>query len=232
MSSLVRSCAVVVLIATSVASFSEDYKNTEKQIRKIMGMATDKTGRRLVSMSMADTFKLPRPALVEERRRSGMDYGSLFVAHQLTADGASMEDLIAQWKASHDIWQIGNEHHANWKKIAADAHKMNTKIEDAIYRHFLNDKNTKADDARDLADHYDPMTDGVKADFAVSMDEIAEAQNRYVFWRDHAADAQGKTGRLSLAEEKAAYAEPSHRVGSGDSVVMEAPAAGGIAPGR
>jgi hypothetical protein len=62
------------------------------------------------------------------------------------------------------------------------------------------------------------------------MEEIAEAQTRYVFWRTRAGEVQGKNVGLSLADEKAAFAEPSHRTGAGGSVVMQPPSAGGVNP--
>lgn len=226
----VRSCSFALLLVVAVPCVSQEYKNAEKQVRKITAMATDKTGRRLVSMSLADTLKIPRTLLVLERRNSGMDYGSLFVAHRLASDASSINDISLAFKNGKTIWQIGNDYHANWKQIASDAHKLNTRIEDYVYRHFLNKKNTDADDERDFADKYDPLRDGVKADFDVTMEEIAEAQTRYIFWRTRAGEVQGKNSGLSLADEKAAFAEPSHRVGSGGSVVVQSPSAGGVAP--
>jgi hypothetical protein len=226
----VRSSAFALLLAAAVPAFGQEYKNAEKQVRKVTAMATDKTGRRLVSMSVADTLKTPRFELVAERRDSGMDYGSLFVAHRLASGGSSFNDIIAEWKGGASIWQIGDERHANWKQIASAAHKLNTKIEDYVYRHFLNKRNTDADDERDIADQYDPLRDGVKADFEVTIEEIVEAQTRYVFWRTRAGEVQGKNVGLSLADEKAVSTEPSHRTGSGGSIVMQAPSAGGVAP--
>jgi len=226
----VRSCAFALLLTASVSAFSQEYKNAEKQARKVTAMATDKTGRRLVSMTMSDTLKIPRSELVAERGQSGMDYGSLFVAHRLVSDGSSFNDISAEWKSGTSIWQIGDERHANWKQIASAAHKLNTKVEDYVYRHFLNKRNTDADDERDAADHYDPLRDGVKADFDVTIEEITEAQTRYVFWRTRAGEVQGKNAGLSMAEEKAVFTEPSHRTGSGGSVVMQTPSAGGVSP--
>src|SRR5258708_19826604 len=101
-------------------------------------MATDKTGRRMVSMSIADSFKIPRPDLVEERRRIGLDYGSFFVAHELVASGMKMIDITSGLSAGKTIWQIGDERHADWTRIAATPKKQNHKTEDHIYQPFLN----------------------------------------------------------------------------------------------
>jgi hypothetical protein len=46
-------------------------------------------------MSMADSLKVPRPVMVEERRKIGLDYGSFFVAHELLASGVAMTDLLS-----------------------------------------------------------------------------------------------------------------------------------------
>src|SRR5882672_1673024 len=129
--------SLLLLLTTSEVASGDDRQRAEKQVRKITAMATDKTGRRMVSMSIADSFKIPRPDLVEERRRIGLDYGSFFIARQLAASGAKMTDIAAELSSGKTIWQIGDEQHADWNRIAADAKKLNTRIEDYIYRHFL-----------------------------------------------------------------------------------------------
>src|SRR3981081_2949909 len=85
--------SLLLFVTTSVVASGDDRQKAEKQVRKITAMATDKIGRRMVSMSIADSFKIPRPDLVEERRRIGLDYGSFFVAHELVASGAKMIDI-------------------------------------------------------------------------------------------------------------------------------------------
>jgi hypothetical protein len=189
-------------------------------------MATDKTGRSMVSMSMADKLKVARPAMVAERRRMGLDYGSFFVAHALLAAGAQMTQLLSELKAGKTIWQIGNQQHANWGQIAADAKKQNSKIEDYIYRHFLNKKNSDADQLRDLADKYDPALDAVRTDFMVTPQEMVDAQARYIFWRDQAGKLTGLGRTMTPAEEQAAnmdHADTRH-----DTNGVAAPAAGGL----
>jgi hypothetical protein len=219
-------CFLLLVILVTISAFSDDQERAEKQARKITAMATDKTGRCMVSMSLADKLKIARPAMVADRRRMGLDYGSFFVAQELLAGGAQMTQLMSQLRAGKTIWQIGDQLHANWSQIAADAKKQNAKIEDYIYRHFLNKKNTEADELRDLADKYDPQIDAVRTDFMVTPQEMVDAQARYIFWRDQAGKGPGAGPHMSRAEEQAAnmdHAEATHSTHG-----IEAPAAGGI----
>jgi hypothetical protein len=230
---LVRSLAVALSVGISLAAFGEDHQNAEKQARRITAMTADVTGRRMVSMSMADHFKVLRADLVGERRSTGIDYGSLFVAHELIANGASMVKITSALKSGKNIWQLGDEQHTNWKQIAGDAKKMNTEIDVCIYRHFLGEKHSKADEERDLADRYDVLRDGAKSDSNVSQQEIAEAQERYVFWRDRAGELSAR--RLGMGQEMAARVDhargggPRGSAGSTSSGTQP-PAMGGLPP--
>jgi hypothetical protein len=214
---------VVALFATT--GFADDKQKAEKQIRKITAMATDKTGRRMVSVSMADSFKTPRPSLVEQRRLLGLDYGSFFLARELQGKGPLQSDLAAQLKSGKSVWQIAQEQHADWGRIAADAKKLNAQVDDGVYRHFLNKKNNEADQQRDLDDKYDPVRDAVRTDFDVTPKEMADAQARYIFWRDQAGLLSGG-GRMSTRDELTAEfdrAKATHTTGG-----MSPPAMGGV----
>jgi hypothetical protein len=147
---------------------------------------------------VADTLGAKRPALVMERRTMNLNYGDLFVAHALLKNGAKMEDIATQLKARKDIGQIANEQHADWKQIAADAKKLNSKVEDNLYKHFIN---SKVDFDRDQAEKYDPTFDGVSADNDVSKGEIADAEHTYQLWHDRAAQNLG--GTLGIGTENA-----------------------------
>ena len=121
MSRLAGLLSLLLLVATSLTAYGDDRQKAEKQARKITAMATDKTGRRMVSMSLADSLKVRRPDLVEERRRIGLNYGSFFVAHELVAKGIPMTDVQSGLSTGKTIWQIGDEHNVDWKEIAGDA---------------------------------------------------------------------------------------------------------------
>ena len=220
-------CYLLLVISVTIsAAFSDDQEKAEKQARKITAMAVDNTCRSMVSMSMADKLKIARPTMVAERRRMGLDYGSFFVARELLAGGAQMTQLVSELKAGKTVWQIGNQLHANWGQIAGNAKKQNSKIEDYIYRHFLNKKNTEADQLRDLEDKYDPALDAMRADFMVTPQEVVEAESRYVFWRDQAGKGAGLGRHMTSAEEQAAnmdHADTRH-----DTNGVAAPAAGGL----
>src|SRR5882672_3226743 len=132
----------ITLLALTIAipAFGDDQQKAEKQLHKITAMATDATGRRVVSITVADALEAKRPDLVMERRTMNLNYGDLFVAHGLVQRGAKMEDIAAQLKAGKNIGQIATEQQADWKQIAADAKKLNAKMEDNLYKHFLSGK--------------------------------------------------------------------------------------------
>jgi hypothetical protein len=180
-------------------AFGDDQQKADKQLHKITALATDATGRRVVSVTVADTLAAKRPDLVLERRTMNMNYGDLFIAHVLVKSGTKMDDIAAQLKAGKKMGQIASEQHADWKQIAADAKKLNAKVEDNLYNHFLNGKPLTD---RDAAEGYDPMIDGVAADNDVSKDEIAEAEHTYLLWRDRAEQKKGSN--LDTSSEKAA----------------------------
>jgi hypothetical protein len=191
----------ITLLALTVAipAFGDDQQKADKQLHKITALATDATGRRVVSVTVADTLAAKRPDLVLERRTMNMNYGDLFIAHVLVKSGTKMDDIAAQLKAGKKMGQIASEQHADWKQIAADAKKLNAKVEDNLYNHFLNGKPLAE---RDAAEGYDPMIDGVAADNDVSKDEIAEAEHTYLLWRDRADQKKGSN--LDTSSEKAA----------------------------
>jgi hypothetical protein len=228
MSRLAGLLSLLLLVATSLTAYGDDRQKAEKQARKITAMATDKTGRRMVSMSLADSLKIRRPDLVEERRRIGLNYGSFFVAHELAAKGIPMTDIQSGLSTGKTIWQIGDEHNVDWKEIAGDAKKVNGRIEDYIYRHFLNKKNEVADQERDLAEKYDIRYDAVRTDFNVTQQEMVDAQALYIFWRDRASSSQGLGAAMTPADRKAAgmdHADARHGTNG-----ISAPAAGGLPP--
>jgi hypothetical protein len=191
----------VTLLALAIAfpAFGDDQQKADKQLHKITALATDATGRRVVSVTVADALEAKRPDLVVERRNMNVNYGDLFIAHVLVKSGAKMEDIAAQLKAGKKMGQIASEQHADWKQIAADAKKLNAKVEDNLYSHFLNGKPLAE---RDAAEGYDPMIDGVAADNDISKDEIADAEHTYLLWRDRADQKKGSN--LDTASEKAA----------------------------
>jgi len=191
----------ILLLAFTIAipAFADDQQKAEKQLHKITAMATDPTGRRVVSITMAETLEAKRSDLVMERRTMNINYGDLFIAHGLVKNGAKMDDIAAQLKDGKKMSQIADAAHADWKQIAADAKKLNTKMEDNLYHHFINGK---PDAARDLADSYDPTIDGVAADNDVSKDEIADAEHTYLLWRDKADRA--RDSNLDTSTENAA----------------------------
>ena len=191
--------AMLLILILPISAFGDDQEKADKQLHKITALATDATGRRVVSATVADALVSKRPDLVAERRSMNVNYGDLYVAHVLVKSGAKMDDIAAQLKAGKKMGQIAGEMHADWKQISADAKKLNAKVEDNLYNHFLNGKPLTD---RDAAEGYDPVIDGVAADNDVSKDEIAEAERTYLLWRDRADQKKGSS--LDTASEKAA----------------------------
>jgi hypothetical protein len=204
---------VVVLLAilSTTSVFGEDQQKAAKQIRRITAMAADVTARGIVSRTISDILKIKRDQLMRERRAMNLNYGSLFLAHELTAKGTRMLDVALQLQASKSIFEIANQQNVDWKQVAADAKRLNSKVEDNIYNHFLH---AKADKDRDIAESYDATLDWVNADADVTQQDLREAQETYVLWRDHAAEIGGKGSRVSSLDELASHKieEQAHEV--------------------
>jgi hypothetical protein len=191
--------ATLLILICSIAAFGDDQQKADKQLHKITAMATDATGRRVVSATVGDALEVKRHDMVTERRTMNVNYGDLYVAHVLVKGGAKMDDIAEQLKAGKKMDQIASELHLDWKQITADAKTLNSKIEDNLYNHFLNGKPLTE---RDAADGYDPVIDGVAADNDVSKEEITDAEHTYLLWRDRADQKKGSN--LDASSEKAA----------------------------
>src|ERR1700756_5186955 len=104
-------CFVALLAIFSRAPiFADDQQKAEKQIRKVTAMASDVTARAIVSMAMAEMLHVKRDQLVRERRAMNLNYGAIFLAHQLTAKGTKMLDIALQLPIRKDIYQVANDH--------------------------------------------------------------------------------------------------------------------------
>jgi hypothetical protein len=192
---------ILVLLVGLASAWGDDQQKAEKQLNRIAAMAADLTGHRIVSMTMADFLKLKRADLVEQRRQMNLNYGSLFLAHQL-APGGDLRALAAGLQGGRHLMQIANDQHANWKDILQTAKKLNRKIEDNLYNHYINDEPFRA---RDMADQYDPRVDLVKADNDVPQNELEAAQDVYARAQQLAREHGGRQdSRLGTADEQAA----------------------------
>lgn len=172
-------------------------------------MATDFDGRRVVNLSIAETFKVSRPSLVSLRAQTGLNYGGVFVAEELMRDGMSTDDIVAKLKTG-SIDELASQH-LDWKRVTDDAKKLNASVDENLYQFFMGKKATAA---QDNADKYDVHYDGVKADSDVSKQEISSAQDRYLKWRDRAAAAHAKDHKgMSYGDER--LADMDHVAGGG-----------------
>lgn len=199
MTRLVGVSSLLLLLLTALPAVSDDHQKAQKLLSKVTAMATDPAGRRAVSLAVSDMLAVGRPELARRRHVMNINYGEIFVAYYLAKDGLNFDEIAAQMKTGKTFFQIANEQRANWKQIATDAKKLNGRIDENLLRHF---SNPKAETERNLSDGYDPFLDSVRADGNVSQEEISDAQNRYVFLRDHAGAVMG--GSLDTVSEGAA----------------------------
>jgi hypothetical protein len=211
------SLVLALILMSSLTVFADDQQKADKEIRKITAMAWDSTGRAVVNKSLSEMLKVARPQLVEERRELNLNYGSLFIAHELSLNGSNMKDIATSIKGGKSIIQVSTESNANWKQIAADARKLNSKIEDNLYKQFLRSESEKAE--------YDTTQDGVKADNDVSKQDIAEAQQTYIRWRERAAQLGKHSQQTGLQDEQAIRKDRPDPVRT-----MPTPGMGGAAP--
>ena len=176
--------AILLVVAAALPALSDDQEKAEKQIKMMIALSRDDTARSIVSRIFADVFKVQRPQLVAERKSLGLNYGSLFLAHELALSSSSLQQLSQQLRAKKTLPEIANSFSADWKRIASDAKKMNDRINNGIYKHFLH---AEADKQRELEDHYVAAADLIRADAESTPDEILKAQANYIFWRNLAA---------------------------------------------
>ena len=202
----VRSCffLCVIALALAVTALADDQEKATTEIKRITSISVDANMRSIVNRTMADMLKVNRLDLVKQRQELNLNYGALFLAHQLTAGGAKMEDIAAQLKAGQKISDIANASHANWKQISSEAKKLNKKIDENIEKYFTD---TKKQTALNQAD-YDAKADKVPADSDISKDEYADAQNRYQHLHD-LANAQLPTGDANTRNSGAGAGSPA-----------------------
>jgi hypothetical protein len=208
---LAKASLVLVLIAPGIRALGSDQQKAEKRLRRISAMAVDSISRAIVNQTMADAVHAKRIELMRQRHAMNLNYGSLFIAHQLTTAGARMLDIAVQLESGKDIVQIANERNANWKLIADAAKQLNERIDDNIYRHFLHGS---ADQQWVASDKYDSSIDIVRADGEVTPEELASARADYQVWKNRGASPKGSgldTQVGGLAQDTAEVYKGSQR---------------------
>jgi hypothetical protein len=240
MNPIVRFCAILLALSAALPAFGDDQDKANKELAKVTAMAWDATGRSAVNRAVADMTRAKRSDLVQQRQTMNLNYGSVFVVQELIKSGAKMDEIAAQLKAGKTIAQVANDNHANWKDIAADTKKLNTKIDEALYKHFLK---PGADRQGDLDDKYDANLDLLAKDKEVPKADLDAAADRYNQWKDRALAAGGPKKGMDKADEQAAYYDhvrnggPQGTPGSGPtaggngSVGSQAPSGGGARTG-
>jgi hypothetical protein len=236
MKPFVRYSAILLALVAASPAFADDQDKANKELAKVAAIAWDGIGRGVVSRAVSDTLGVKRADLVQQRLAMNVNYGSIFLAQELIKSGAKMDDIAAELKAGKKMSQVANDQHANWKQIATDAKKLNAKIDDGLYRHFLNDK---ADRQRDLDDKYVLENDNVADDHDIAKSDIEAAAERFQMWKDRGFAAQGHNHQLDTAEQQAAYYDHNRNggpegvpgQGGNGNVGTQAPAAGGARTG-
>ena len=175
--------SLLVFLMVTIPAVCGDKQKAQSQLNKVNAMAMDPSGKRAVNLASAETLSTERVELVQRRREMNISYGDLFVAYQLAKSGAKLDDIAAGIKTGKTVWQIADEGHADWREITAASRKLNSRIDASLLKHFANQK---TDAERDQAERYDPFSDNVRADAAVSRQDMEDAQKRFVFLRDHA----------------------------------------------
>jgi hypothetical protein len=194
-----RNLLFLLFFLIPLLAASDEQQKAHKLLNKVNAMATDPAGKRAVSVAVAQQLSVTRGELTRHRREMNVNYGELFVAYQLLKTGTKMDGIAAKMRTGKTVWQAAEEEHADWKQIATEAKKLNARVDNNLIGHFAN---KKSEIERDRADGYDPSRDSVKADGDVSKQEIEDAQERYIFIRDH-ADARSYSN-LDTSTEKAA----------------------------
>jgi hypothetical protein len=198
MNSSARNVVVLLFLLIPLLAASDDQQKAHKILNKLTAMAIDPAGKRAVSLAMSQRLSVGRIELAQHRHAMNLNYGDLFLTYELTKTGITIDDIAAALKMGKTVWQAADEVHADWKQIASEAKKLSSRVDNNLLGHFAN---KKADAEREQADAYDPFHDTVKADNDVSRQEIEDAQQRYVFLRDHAGSVSGST--LDTATERA-----------------------------
>jgi hypothetical protein len=185
----------IVAVLAALPARGDDQEKVAKQLGRITAMASDPTGRRVVSMTISDMLSVKRGDLVKLRREMNLNYGWLFLAHKLMGHGMTAQELSGEIKRGRSIFEVANGHSCDWREILTDAKKLNGKIERHLYEHFVDPRD---DRQRDKDDHYNLMVDVAKADEDVSREDIDSAADAYTRARDMAMQRAGNRAEQSL----------------------------------
>jgi len=179
---------VTGILLTSLLSHADDRDKAEKQLRHITAMASDPTGRRVVSITMSDFLKVKRVDLIKQRRMLNLNYGGLFLAYKVMATGTTLEELAAEIHRGSTMAEIAGKQ-GNWKQILDEVKKLNGKIDRHLYEHFVD---AREDHQRDQDDRYNLMSDITKADNDVGDEDLASAGDVYDRAHDLAMQRAGR----------------------------------------
>lgn len=220
------SLAFLLILFTVAPGLCDDQQKAKKELDKITALSNDITGRRIINLSMAGMFNLKRLALVEERRKMGVNYGSLLLVHCLVNTGVELSEVAYKLKSKKTVLQMASEHEVDWSKVLTDAKKLNKVIDVNLLKHFAGDSQFEK---LEKNEDYNVVHDVVLADGEVSRGDIDQAATRYLFLREHSPNYRG--GVVAGTDRNAAGADPSRNRGGGGTGTrggIRAPAAGGL----
>ncbi len=199
MNSSARNLIFLLFFLIPLLASADEQQKAHKLLNKVTAMATDPAGKRAVNLGMSQYLSVGREELVQHRRAMNANYGDIFVAYKIVQRGTKMEEIAAKMKAGKTVWQIADDEHLDWKQIAGDAKRLSGRVDANLLAHF---SNKKSEIERERSDGYNPFIDTVKADGDVSQQEIEDAQERYIFLRDHAIAVSDSA--LNTSAEKSA----------------------------
>jgi hypothetical protein len=194
----------------SLPALANDQQKAQKELNQITAMARDLTARNIVNLTLSQTVNVSRVDLAKQRLETGLNYGSLFLAHELIKGGATLPDISTQLKAGKKIQDIANDRHVDWKAIASDAKKFNSTVDNNLDKYFISEKSTLTPVAQKQpeVELYDVHHDGVKADADdVSQSDIDFAAKRYQNMKESAAKAKGDNKEMTLEQQRIGYAD-------------------------
>ncbi len=189
-------CLLVMFSAlATLPALGDDQTKARKQLDRITAMASDLTGRRVVGITMSDLVNLKRPDLVKQRKQYNLNYGSLFLLHQLKAAGMTEQELAEQLRNGKNIFDVANARHIDWKQVLSEAKKLNGKVDRHLFEYFFD---SRADHQRDKDEGYSVLADSVQADDDLKEEAVDAATDAYVRARDMAMQRPGRHAEQGL----------------------------------
>ena len=125
-----RFLLALVLLVSAAPAWSADPATLADHAAAIERASTAPDGFRVVVGHLSRELGLPVEVLRAQRMRTGLDWGSLFIANRLAKEGGlSFDDVVAQ-RGTGKAWeQIGREHKVDLDKLTGAVQRSLTVVE-------------------------------------------------------------------------------------------------------